>query len=226
MMLFIWIALIYVIVAFTDITAGTFVAGTEELKAAAGAGFHPGGAVAAASRALSRLSLSLGLVQRFLRPPLWLATVVFVPASFAAAWLGTHWSHVLRPAPRDVGAPHPRLLLPGLGRAGVAAAAAARVPGRVHPLRRAGRRGDRRLLRRLSRSHSRPSRPGTRAGPRAPCSRSCSSPSPAARAPGSTAWSARARPRSRWPASRTRCPWATAPCWPRGSWPSSRWSPS
>jgi carbon starvation protein len=95
MMLFIWIALLYVIVAFADITAGTFVAGTEELKAAGGAGFHPGGAVAMAAVLYLGLSLSLGLVQRFLRPPLWLATVVFVPASFAAAWMGTHWSHVL-----------------------------------------------------------------------------------------------------------------------------------
>jgi carbon starvation protein CstA len=33
MMAFIWIALIYVIVAFHDITAGTFVSGTEELQA-------------------------------------------------------------------------------------------------------------------------------------------------------------------------------------------------
>ena len=33
MMAFIWIALIYVIVAFTDITAGTFVGGAEALKA-------------------------------------------------------------------------------------------------------------------------------------------------------------------------------------------------
>ena len=32
MMAFIWIALIYVIVAFADITAATFVAGTEELQ--------------------------------------------------------------------------------------------------------------------------------------------------------------------------------------------------
>ena len=32
MMAFIWIALIYVIVAFTDITAASFVAGTEELQ--------------------------------------------------------------------------------------------------------------------------------------------------------------------------------------------------
>src|SRR6188472_3790583 len=42
MMAFIWIALIYVIVAFTDITAGTFVAGDEALQGANT--FNPGGA--------------------------------------------------------------------------------------------------------------------------------------------------------------------------------------
>jgi carbon starvation protein len=32
-------------------------------------------------------------VQRFWKPPLWLVTVVFVPAAFAMAWLGTKLSH-------------------------------------------------------------------------------------------------------------------------------------
>jgi len=95
MMLFIWIALLYVIVAFADITAGTFVAGTEELQAAGGAGFNPGGAVAMAAVLYLALALLLGVVQRVLRPPLWLATVVFVPAAFGAAWMGTRWSHAL-----------------------------------------------------------------------------------------------------------------------------------
>jgi len=45
---FVWLALVYVIVAFADITASSFVTGTEEL-ATAGATFHAGGAVAAAS---------------------------------------------------------------------------------------------------------------------------------------------------------------------------------
>src|SRR5687768_6234370 len=94
MLAFIWIALIYVIVAFTDITAGSFVAGTQEL-AGSQVAFHPGGAVAMASVLYLILSLVLGLVQRFLAPPLWLATVVFVPATFALAWTGTHFSHVL-----------------------------------------------------------------------------------------------------------------------------------
>lgn len=94
MMAFIWIALIYVIVAFVDITAGTFVAGSEEL-AGTRAAFDPGGAVAAASTFYLVLAVLMGLVQRWFAPPLWLLTVVFVPATFGVAWLGTHVSHLL-----------------------------------------------------------------------------------------------------------------------------------
>ncbi|HWM92874.1 MAG TPA: carbon starvation CstA family protein [Thermoanaerobaculia bacterium] len=90
MMAFIWIALIYVIVAFTDITARTFIVGTDELAAAGTFDFHPGGAVAAASVLYLLLSLVLGVVQKVWNPPLWLVTVLFVPASFASAWFGTH----------------------------------------------------------------------------------------------------------------------------------------
>lgn len=95
LMAFIWIALVYVVVAFADITAGTFVGGAEELRGAGGVGFDPGGAVAAAATLYLGLSLLLGLVQRFLKPPLWLATVLFVPATFAACWAGTRLSHLL-----------------------------------------------------------------------------------------------------------------------------------
>ncbi|HQU86411.1 MAG TPA: carbon starvation CstA family protein [Pyrinomonadaceae bacterium] len=89
MMAFIWIALIYVIVAFTDITAGTFVSGTEELE---GASFNAGGAVAFASVMYLGLSIILGLVERYLKPPLWLSTIIFVPATFALSFLGTKFS--------------------------------------------------------------------------------------------------------------------------------------
>jgi carbon starvation protein len=91
MMAFIWIALVYVIVAFADITAGTFVTGGEELAGRA-AEFHPGGAVAAAAALYLALSLVFGLVQRLLSPPLWLATAIFVPATFAVCWAGTRLS--------------------------------------------------------------------------------------------------------------------------------------
>lgn len=93
MMAFIWIALIYVIVAFTDITSGTFVGGSEELRATM-VNFNPGGAVASASILYLLLSLILGLVQRYLKPPLWLVTVIFVPAAFALSWVGTITSNL------------------------------------------------------------------------------------------------------------------------------------
>lgn len=93
MMGFIWIALVYVIVAFTDITAGTFVSGDDALVGETR--FNPGGAVATASVMYLGLSVILGLVERFLKPPLWLATIIFVPATFALSYLGTQFSYVL-----------------------------------------------------------------------------------------------------------------------------------
>ena len=93
LMAFIWISLIYVIVAFADITAGSFVQGTEELLGA-DIEFNPGGAVAAASVMYLALSIVMGMVQRWLNPPLWLVTLIFVPATFALSYLGTHMSHV------------------------------------------------------------------------------------------------------------------------------------
>jgi len=36
----------------------------------------------------------MGLVQRFLNPPLWLVTVIFVPAALASSWFGTYVSNV------------------------------------------------------------------------------------------------------------------------------------
>jgi carbon starvation protein len=95
MMGFIWIALVYVIVAFTDITAGTFARGTEELQQGGALAFNAGGAVAAASVMYLLLSILLGVVQRYLNPPLWLVTVIFVPATFALSWLGTKVSTAL-----------------------------------------------------------------------------------------------------------------------------------
>ena len=92
MMLFIWIALVYIIVAFADITASSFVSTPEELSGL-GLNFHPGGAVAWASCSYLLLSILLGLVERYLKTPLWLNTLIFVPATFGVCWAGTHFSH-------------------------------------------------------------------------------------------------------------------------------------
>jgi carbon starvation protein len=90
-MLFIWLALIYVMVAFADITASTFVGRTEEL---AGVPFNAGGAVACASILYLGLAVVMGLVEKRFAPPLWLSTVIFVPATLLCVWLGTKISTV------------------------------------------------------------------------------------------------------------------------------------
>lgn len=94
MMAFIWLALVYVILAFTDITAATFVGRTEDLEGLQ-ASFNPGGAVALASVLYLLLSIVMGLVERHLRPPLWASTLVFVPATLGMVWLGTRFSTLL-----------------------------------------------------------------------------------------------------------------------------------
>ena len=88
---FIWIALVYVIVAFTEVTAGTFLGRVEELEGVR-VNFERGGAVAFSSIAYLTLALVMGLVQRKWKPPLWLLTLVFVPATLGVVWLGTKCS--------------------------------------------------------------------------------------------------------------------------------------
>jgi carbon starvation protein len=87
---FIWIALVYVTVAFADMTASTFVGVTEELQ-----GFNAKGAVGAASTMYLLLAVVMGLVQRRFSPPLWMLTLVFVPATLGVVWLGTKVSTLL-----------------------------------------------------------------------------------------------------------------------------------
>jgi carbon starvation protein len=94
MMAFIWVALVYVILAFTDITASTFVGRTEEMAGLA-ASFNQGGAVALASLLYLVLSMVMGLWERLLKPPLWLTTLLFVPATLGCVWLGTQFSTLL-----------------------------------------------------------------------------------------------------------------------------------
>ena len=86
MMAFIWIALIYVIIAFTDITAGTFVAGDEALQNATS--FNPGGAVAFASIAYLLLSIVLGLVRTIFKTSALAFNNYFCPGSFCTRIFG------------------------------------------------------------------------------------------------------------------------------------------
>lgn len=92
---FIWLALLYVIVAFTDVTVATFTNNDPELAALSGTTFNKGGAVAAASVMYLVLATVMGIVQRFFRWPMWLLTLVFVPATLGVVWLGTKVSTVL-----------------------------------------------------------------------------------------------------------------------------------
>lgn len=81
---FVWIALVYIIVAFTDIVAASFV-GALTLDDGATVS---GGGVATTSLLYLALPLLMGLALRFTRLPLWLATLVFLPLVGAAVWAG------------------------------------------------------------------------------------------------------------------------------------------
>lgn len=78
---FVWFALVYVIIAFTDITAQTFKA------VSAGTAFGP--AVAASSILYLLLGVLMGILLYKFRVNLWAATAVFLPLVLITIWLGT-----------------------------------------------------------------------------------------------------------------------------------------
>lgn len=92
MLVFIWLALVYVIVAFVDVTATSFTTRQQEGITST---FDQGGAVALAGILYLVLALVMGVVQQYLRPPLWLSTLIFVPLIFACVWIGTEHSSLL-----------------------------------------------------------------------------------------------------------------------------------
>lgn len=80
---FIWLALIYVIVVFMDLTAASFV----DTFDTAGAESAQGTGVAVASGIFMLLALLLGVLNNRTKLPLWVSTLVFVPVMlFAIAW--------------------------------------------------------------------------------------------------------------------------------------------
>src|SRR5262245_16938669 len=86
---FLGISLVYVIVAFTDVTAQTFIHGDEPFEGTQ-TPFNAGGAVAIASLLYLLLGIVLGVTQRLApKLPLWLLTLIFVPATFVLCWCGT-----------------------------------------------------------------------------------------------------------------------------------------
>jgi carbon starvation protein len=90
LLVFIWLALVYVVMAFTDITAGTFVGAADELAGITQ--FDPGGAVALSSTLYLAVAIVMGLLQRRFAPRLGLLTLIFVPATLVAVWAGTQAS--------------------------------------------------------------------------------------------------------------------------------------
>jgi len=81
---FVWIALVYIIVAFTDITASSFI-GRQVLE---NGEVVSGGGIATSSLLYLVLPIVMGLCLRHARMPLWLATVIFLPLVGLAIWIG------------------------------------------------------------------------------------------------------------------------------------------
>jgi carbon starvation protein len=81
---FVWLALVYIIVAFTDITAGSFV-GMQELEngqQVTGAG------IATSSLLYLVLPIIMGLLLRYTKLSVGWATVIFLPLVGLAIWIG------------------------------------------------------------------------------------------------------------------------------------------
>jgi len=79
-LIFVWFALVYVIIAFTDITAQTFRIVTAEGV------FGPG--VAASSFLYLLAAVVMGVCLYRLKMPLWLATSLFLPLVLLIVWIG------------------------------------------------------------------------------------------------------------------------------------------
>ncbi len=81
-LVFIWLSLLYVIIAFTDITAQTFKAVSQDTA------FGP--AVAASSILYLGLAVVMGIGLYRFKLPLGLLTVIFLPLVLFTVWLGPH----------------------------------------------------------------------------------------------------------------------------------------
>ncbi len=85
-MIFIWITLVYIIVAFTDITSSSFV-GTVTLENGQKVG---GGAIATSSLLYLALPVIMGLALKRTKLNLTWATIIFLPLVGVAIWLGPY----------------------------------------------------------------------------------------------------------------------------------------
>lgn len=85
-LLFVWIALVYIIVAFTDITAGSFI-GMTELE---NGDRVTGAGIASSSLMYLALPIIMGLLLRFTKLSLNAATALFLPLVGLAIWGGQY----------------------------------------------------------------------------------------------------------------------------------------
>jgi carbon starvation protein len=83
-LVYVWLALVYVVVAFTDITASSFV-GVQALENGQQVA---GGAIATSSLLYLALPIVMGLLLRYAKLPLGIATAVFLPLVGVAIWVG------------------------------------------------------------------------------------------------------------------------------------------
>ncbi|MBI2425753.1 MAG: carbon starvation protein A [Candidatus Hydrogenedentes bacterium] len=85
-LVFIWIALVYIVVAFTDIVAASFV-GRQELENGM---VVTGGGVATSSLLYLALPILMGLLLRYTKLTVNMATVIFLPLVALAIWVGQY----------------------------------------------------------------------------------------------------------------------------------------
>lgn len=83
---FVWLALVYIVVAFTDITATSFLG---QLKMENGQ-VVTGGGIATSSLLYLALPIVMGLLLRYTRLSLGWATVIFIPLVGVAIWVGQY----------------------------------------------------------------------------------------------------------------------------------------
>lgn len=85
-LIFVWFALCYIIAAFTDVTASSFV-GVQVLE---NGDRVSGGGIATSSLLYLALPIIMGLLLRFTKLPLTAATVIFLPLVGIAIWVGQY----------------------------------------------------------------------------------------------------------------------------------------
>lgn len=107
-LMFVWLSLIYVIIAFTDVTAGTFARFSAIVEDGTSYPLN-GGAVAIGATAYLVLSIALGLVLRYTKIPWWAGLIVCVlllgatiwQAPNIASWLANHGLSFMQTEGRD-----------------------------------------------------------------------------------------------------------------------------